>query len=64
MIRIRDILLPAEHNEHQLVYEAARLLKISNSKIKSLRLVRRSIDARKKPDVKLVYTVDVSVDGN
>ena len=64
MIRIRDILLPPEHNAHQLTYEAARLLKISNSKIRRLRLVRRSVDARKKPDVKLVYTVDVAVDGN
>ena len=57
-------MLPPEHNPHQLTYEAARLLKISNSKIRSLRLVRRSVDARKKPDVKLVYTVDVAVDGN
>ena len=64
MIRIRDILLPPEHNEHQLTYEAARALKISNSKIRSLRLVKRSVDARKKPDVKLVYTVDVAVEGN
>lgn len=64
MIRIRDILLPPEHNEHQLTYEAARLLKISASQIRGLKLVRCSIDARKKPDVKLVYTVDVSVEGN
>ena len=64
MIRIRDIILPPEHNEHQLTYEAARALKISASKIRRLQLVRRSIDARKKPDVKLVYTVDVAVDGN
>ena len=64
MIRIRDILLPPEHNEHQLTFEAAKLLKISPSKIRGLRLVRRSIDARKKPDVKLVYTVDVMVEGN
>ena len=64
MIRIRDILLPPEHNAHQLTYEAAKLLKISPSKIRGLRLVRRSIDARKKPDVKLVYTIDVAVDGS
>lgn len=64
MIRIRDIQLPPEHNAHQLTFEAARVLKISNSKIRGLRLVRRSIDARKKPDVKLVYTVDVAVEGN
>lgn len=64
MIRIRDILMPPEHNEHQLSFEAAKQLKISPSKIRGLRLVRRSIDARKKPDVKLVYTVDVAVEGS
>ena len=64
MIRIRDISLPPEHNAHQLRFEAAQLLRISNSKIKKLRIVRRSVDARKKPDVKIIYTVDVAVDGN
>ena len=64
MIRIREISLPPEHNLAQLSYEAARLLKISNSKVRSLRLVRRSVDARKKPDVRIVYTVDVTVEGN
>jgi len=64
MIRLREIALPPEHNDAQLVYEAARMLKISASKIRDLRLVRRSVDARKKPDVKIVYTVDVKIDGN
>ena len=64
MIRINDIALPPEHNAYQLTYEAARLLKISPSAIRELKLVRRSVDARKKPDVKLVYTVDVRIDGS
>ena len=64
MIRIREISLPPEHNINQLAYEAARLLKIPNSKVRKLKLVRRSVDARKKPDVKVVYTVDIQVDGN
>lgn len=64
MIRIREIALPPEHSEHQLPFEAARLLKIQNSKILKLTIVRRSVDARKKPDVKIVYTVDVAVSGN
>ena len=64
MIRLREISLPAEHNVSQLSYEAARMLRISPSKIRKLELVRRSIDARKKPDVYVVYTVDVLVDGN
>ncbi len=64
MIRIREIAMPPEHNPAQLGFEAARLLKMQNSKIRQVKIVRRSIDARKKPDVKVVYTIDVAVDGN
>ena len=64
MIRIREISLPAEHSVHQLPYEAAQLLKIPASKVRRLNIVRRSVDARKKPDVKIIYTIEVAVDGN
>ena len=64
MIRIREIALPPEHDHNQLLFEAARLLKISGSKILKLEIFRRSVDARKKPDLKIVYTVDVWVGGN
>ena len=64
MIRIRDISLSPEHNPDQLLFEAAKLLRLSGSKIKKLSLVRRSIDARKKPAVRIIYTVDVAIDGN
>ncbi|MBQ8748325.1 MAG: hypothetical protein IJZ14_00710 [Oscillospiraceae bacterium] len=64
MIRIREISLPPEHNPAQLPFEAAQALRISQSKIRRLSIVRRSVDARKKPDVRIVYTVDVAVDGN
>ena len=64
MIRIRDISLPPEHDPGQLQYEAARLLRLSPSRIRQLRIVRRSVDARKKPDVKIIYTVDVTVEGS
>ena len=64
MIRLRDISLPPEHNAHQLQFEAAQMLRVSNSKIRQLRIVRRSVDARKKPDVRIIYTIDVAVDGN
>ncbi len=64
MIRIREISMPPEHSVAQLSYEAARALKISNSKVRRVKLVRRSVDARKKPDVRIVYTVDVAVEGS
>ena len=64
MIRIREISMPPEHNVAQLSFEAAKLLKVSPSKIRKVKLVRRSVDARKKPDVRIVYTIDVAIDGN
>ena len=64
MIRIREISMPPEHSVAQLSYEAARMLKIANSRVRRVQLVRRSVDARKKPDVRIVYTIDVAVEGN
>ena len=64
MIRIKEITLPPRHNVSQLSFEAAQLLRVSNSTIRSFKIVRRSIDARKKPDVKYNYTIDVQVSGN
>ncbi len=64
MIRIREISMPPEHNAHQLIFEAAKLLKLSGSQILRCTIVRRSIDARKKSDIRVVYTVDVAVSGN
>ena len=64
MIRIRDISMTPEHDINQLVFEAAKLLRISSSQIRKLTLVRRSVDARKKPDVRIIYTLDVQVAGN
>ena len=48
----------------QLSYQAARLLRVDNSKVRGFTIVKKSIDARKKPDVKVIYTIDVKVDGN
>ena len=64
MIRIKDIPLPLQHSVAQLSFEAAQLLRVSNSTIRTVKIVRRSIDARKKPDVKYTYTIDVQVNGN
>ena len=64
MIRIRDISMPAEHDPNQLLFEAAKILKISPSKIFKYTIIKRSIDARKKPDVRVIYTVDVAVNGS
>ena len=63
MIRIRDISLPPDGDMARLVQAAARQLRISPNEIKHLDLKRRSVDARKKNDVRIIYTVDVAVKG-
>ncbi len=59
MIRIRDLTLPAEQGEAGLLYAAAKTLRLPASEIKTLTIFRRSLDARKKPVLRWVYTVDV-----
>ena len=61
MLRIRDIAMGPEQDVTALLFEAAKILRISASEIQSVSLVRRSVDARKKPDVKFIYTVDVAL---
>lgn len=61
MLRIRDIAMGPEQDVTALLFEAAKILRISASEIQSVSLVRRSVDARKKPDVKFIYTVDVTL---
>ena len=63
MIRIREISMHPEHNVAQLSFEAAQLLRISASKVRKIKIVRRSVDARKKPEIRIVYTIDVTVAG-
>ena len=63
MIRIRDISLPPHQDMSQLVFAAARQLRIDHTQIKRLDIKKRSVDARKKNDVRLIYTVDVLVKG-
>lgn len=64
MIRIRDINMAPAHSVSQLSYEAAKMLRVSNSVVRQVKIVKKSIDARKKPDVRINYTIDVKVDGN
>ena len=61
MIRIRDLSLLPEQDENQLFYLASRALKIPASEIQSLQIYKKSIDARKKPDIRVIYTVDVAL---
>lgn len=58
MLRIRDLILGLDEPEERLYREAARTLRLPAREILSLDVVRRAVDARKKDEIRLVYTVD------
>ncbi len=61
IIRINQIRLSVGASETQLVQKICRRLCLKPDQIRSWRIVRKSIDARKKPQLFEVYTADVEV---
>lgn len=59
MIRINQVKLPAEHAENMLFKKVQDILKYNGSM--KMDIVKRSLDARKKPQLFYVYVVDVSL---
>lgn len=64
MIQIRALTLPPDVPETVLKTLCAETLRIPEADVRSLRIRRRSIDARKKDRIVLVYTVDVAIPGD
>ena len=60
MIRLNNLTLSPGEDQAQLKRKAAKLLGVSPDSFTAFSLSRQSIDARKKSDVKLVYSVDLS----
>ena len=63
MIRIHEIKLPMAHTEEDVRRKTAKLLRVEPSAFLRFTILRRSIDARKKPELHMVYTVEVEVAG-
>lgn len=61
MIRISQIKMPLAHDEEMLLAKAAGLLHIKEEQIRSFQIVKKSIDARKKPVIFLVYVLDLEI---
>lgn len=62
MIRIQQLKMPLAHSEEDLLKKTAKKLKIQGREILSLQIIRQSIDARQKPDLKYVYTIDIEIE--
>ncbi len=61
MIRINELKLPLDYDDKALLSLSAKALKTDASKIDSVSLYRRSVDARKKDNVMFSASVDVTL---
>lgn len=62
MIRINQLKLPVTHTREDLERKIEKTLRISMSAVKSWRIVRQSVDARKKEDILYIYAIDVETE--
>lgn len=61
-IRINNVKLSIDENIDLLNKKVAKKLKIDNKQIKSVKIIRESLDARKKSDINFKYLVEIEVD--
>ncbi len=62
MLRINDIKLPLDHDEQQLKAAVAAKLGVDTVAPADFSVFKRSYDARKKSDIKLIYQVDITLE--
>ena len=62
MIIVRNLRLDTERDERKLKTKVARELRVPPFAIKSLKIIKRSLDARKKNDIHWLYSVAVTLD--
>jgi uncharacterized FAD-dependent dehydrogenase len=59
MIKITQLKLPVDHTEDELLHKIRKTLKLKEQTRLTCRIAKRSLDARKKPELFYVYTVEV-----
>lgn len=62
MLRVSNIKLLYTHSEAELIEKIGRQLNLRKDNSFEYKIVKKSIDAREKPKIYYVYTVDVTVD--
>ena len=64
VIRINQLNLPIDASLEALLKKASKLLRVREDEIRKVHIVKRSIDARKKPEVFYSYVIDVEFNGD
>ena len=60
MLRLLEVRLPLDHDEHALRIAITRALRVPAAELRSYAIARRGYDARKPDRIMLVYTIDVT----
>ena len=63
MLRLSELRLPLDHHQQDLETALLRRLRIPPERLIEHRLVKRSVDARRRDRIQLIYCVDVRVKG-
>ena len=61
MLRISQIKLTPDHSTQDLEQKIRKTLRLSKKEVFSYKIFKQSIDARKKPEIYYIYTVDVKI---
>ena len=61
MLRISQLKLPVTHTQEQLEKKLLKMLRISRKDLGQYYIRKRSLDARKKPELYYVYSIDVEI---
>jgi len=64
MIRINELKLPLNHSDADLPAAICSRLKLKPEQLIEFTVFKRGVDARKKSDIQLIYTLDVQTDHN
>ena len=60
-LKVTNIRLPVEVPEEELAHELALKLGINDDELQSFRILRKSLDARSRLDLRFVYSAEVNV---
>ncbi len=62
-IRVTEVIVPPEQSEQHVIKKACHIAGIRPEEVRRSEIVRQSLDARQKRDIKYVYTVDLITAG-
>ena len=61
MLRLNELKLPLDHTDADLPAAICRRLKLKPEQLQQQRVVKRSVDARRKSDIRLTYSVEIAL---